>query len=86
MGLLCVAASGSVGSGRMTDVGPQVLYTVILVFVEVGVGLAAMAVLAHPYTRTWARGTLPESMLPAAYRRRDAAADEDDADEQDRQA
>lgn len=86
VGLLCVAASGSVGPGRMTDVGPQVLYTVILVFVEVGVGLAAMAVLAHPYTRTWARGTLPESMLPAAYRRRDAAADEDDADEQDGQA
>jgi len=85
VGLLCVAASGSVGPGRMTDVGPQVLYTVILVFVEVGVGLAAMAVLAHPYTRAWARGTLPESVLPAAYRRRDAAADED-VDEQDDRA
>ena len=85
VGLLCVAASGSVGPGRMTDVGPQVLYTVILVFVEVGVGLAAMAVLAHPYTRAWARGTLPESVLPAAYRRRDAAADED-VDEQDGRA
>ena len=85
VGLLCVAASGSVGPGRMTDVGPQVLYTVILVFVEVGVGLAAMAVLAHPYTRAWARGTLPESVLPAAYRRRDTAADED-VDEQDGRA
>ena len=85
VGLLCVAASGSVGPGRMTDVGPQVLYTVILVFVEVGVGLAAMAVLAHPYTRAWARGTLPESVLSAAYRRRDAAADED-VDEQDDRA
>ena len=43
---------------------------------------ATMAVLAHPYTRAWARGTLPESVLPAAYRRRDAGADED-VDEQD---
>ena len=69
--LLCLAASGSVGPDRMTAVGPLVLYTVILVFVEVGVGLASMAVLAHPYTRTWARNTLPESVLPAAYRRHD---------------
>ena len=84
VGLLCLAASGSVGPGRMTDVGPQVLYTVILVFVEVGVGLAAMAILAHPYTRTWARGALPESILPATDRRRDA--DEDDAEEQDGEA
>ena len=76
VGLLCLAASGSVGPGRMTDVGPQVLYTVILVFVEVGVGLAAMAILAHPYTRTWARG-----ILPAASRRRDT--DEEDVEEQD---
>ena len=83
-GLLCLAASGSVGPGRMTDVGPQVLYTVILVFVEVGVGLAAMAILAHPYTRTWARGALPESILPATDRRRDA--DEDDVEEQDGEA
>ena len=69
----------------MSSVGPLVLYTVILVFVEVGVGLAAMAVLAHPYTRTWARNTLPESVLPAAYRRQDARDDavdeEDDADD-----
>ena len=84
VGLLCLAASGSVGPGRMTDVGPQVLYTVILVFVEVGVGLAAMAILAHPYTRTWARGALPESILPATDRRRDA--DEDDVEEQDGEA
>ena len=49
------------------------------------VALAAMAVLAHPYTRTWARNTLPESVLPAAYRRRDADADED-IDEQDGRA
>ena len=84
VGLLCLAASGSVGPGRMTDVGPQVLYTVILVFVEVGVGLAAMAILAHPYTRTWARGALPESILSATDRRRDA--DEDDVEEQDGEA
>ena len=84
VGLLCLAASGSVGPGRMTDVGPQVLYTVILVFVEVGVGLATMAILAHPYTRTWARGALPESILPATDRRRDA--DEDDVEEQDGEA
>ena len=85
VGLLCLAASGSVGPDRMSSVGPLVLYTVILVFVEVGVGLAAMAVLAHPYTRTWARNTLPESVLPAAYRRQDARDDavdeEDDADD-----
>ena len=49
--------------------------------VEVGVGLAAMAVLAHPYTRTWARNTLPESVLPAAYRRQDVR--EDAVDETD---
>ena len=82
VGLLCVAASGSVGPGRMTDVGPQFLYTVILVFVEVGVGLAAMAVLAHPYTRTWARGALPESVLPASYRRHESS----DVDESDDEA
>ena len=29
VGLLCLAASGSMGPGRMTDVGPQVLYTPI---------------------------------------------------------
>ena len=85
VGLLCLAASGSVGPNRMSSVGPLVLYTVILVFVEVGVGLATMAVLAHPYTRTWARNTLPESVLPAAYRRQDARDDavdeEDDADD-----
>ena len=82
VGLLCVAASGSVGPGRMTDVGPQILYTIILVFVEVGVGLAAMAVLAHPYTRTWARGALPESVLPAVYRRHESS----DLDEPDDEA
>ena len=82
VGLLCVAASGSVGPGRMTDVGPQFLYTVILVFVEVGVALAAMAVLAHPYTRTWARGALPESVLPASYRRHESS----DVDESDDEA
>ena len=84
VGLLCLAASGSVGPDRMSSVGPLVLYTVILVFVEVGVGLAAMAVLAHPYTRAWARNTLPESVLPAPYRRqdvRDDAIDEVDADD-----
>ena len=84
VGLLCLAASGSVGPNRMSSVGPLVLYTVILVFVEVGVGLAAMAVLAHPYTRAWARNTLPESVLPAPYRRqdvRDDAIDEVDADD-----
>ena len=81
VGLLCLAASGSVGPNRMSSVGPLVLYTVILVFVEVGVGLAAMAVLAHPYTRTWARNTLPESVLPAAYRRQDVR--EDAVDETD---
>ena len=81
VGLLCLAASGSVGPDRMSSVGPLVLYTVILVFVEVGVGLAAMAVLAHPYTRTWARNTLPESVLPAAYRRQDVR--EDAVDETD---
>ena len=85
VGLLCLAASGSVGPNRMSSVGPLVLYTVILVFVEVGVGLATMAVLAHPYTRTWARNTLPESVLPAPYRRQDvrddAVDEEDDADD-----
>ena len=85
VGLLCLAASGSVGPNRMSSVGPLVLYTVILVFVEVGVGLAAMAVLAHPYTRAWARNTLPESVLPAPYRRQDvrddAVDEEDDADD-----
>ena len=89
VGLLCLAASGSVGPNRMTAVGPLVFYTVILVFVEVGVGLASMAVLAHPYTRTWARGTLPESVLPAAYRRHDAregAVDEEDNDEDNEEA
>ena len=40
-----------------------------------------MAVLAHPYTRTWARNTLPESVLPAAYRRQDVR--EDAVDETD---
>ena len=81
VGLLCLAASGSMGPGRMTDVGPQVLYTVILVFVEVGVGLAAMAILAHPYTRTWARGALPESRLPVSRRAQEAT--EADGDPQD---
>ena len=81
VGLLCLAASGSVGPGRMTDVGPQVLYTVILVFAEVGAGLAVMAVLAHPYTRTWARDSLLGSVLSTAYRRRDA--DEGDVEGQD---
>ena len=38
--------------------------------------IAAMAILAHPYTRTWARG-----ILPAASRRRDT--DEEDVEEQD---
>jgi len=71
----------------MSSVGPLVLYTVILVFVEVGVGLAAMAVLAvlaHPYTRTWAKNTLPESVLPVAYRRQDARDDavDEEADEE----
>ena len=44
-----------------------------------------MAVLAHPYTRTWARNTLPESALPAAYRRQDAREDAvgEDVDEDD---
>jgi len=81
VGLLCLAASGSMGPGRMIDVGPQVLYTVILVFVEVGVGLAAMAILAHPYTRTWARGALPESRLPVSRRAQEAT--EADGDPQD---
>lgn len=82
VGLLCLAASGSVGPGRMTDVGPRILYTVILVLVEVGVGLAAMAVLAHPYTRTWARGALPESILLAA-RSQEPMQDEDDVVDED---
>ena len=83
VGLLCLAASGAVGPDRMTVVGPLVVYTVILVFVEVGVGLASMAVLAHPYTRTWARNTLPESVLPKGYRRHDAREGvvDDDIDE-----
>ena len=59
VGLLCVAASGSVGPGRMTDVGPQI-----------------------PYTRTWARGALPESVLPASYRRHESS----DVDESDDEA
>ncbi|TFH51443.1 hypothetical protein E4J66_11940 [Actinomyces viscosus] len=82
VGLLCLAASGSVGPGRMTDVGPQILYTVILVLVEVGVGLAAMAVLAHPYTRTWARGALPESILPASRSQEPAEADRSDEEDE----
>ncbi|WP_139738868.1 cell division protein PerM [Actinomyces wuliandei] len=53
-GVACLAASGSVGPGRMADVGPQTGYTVLLVFLEVSVGLGATAVLTHPYTRTWA--------------------------------
>ena len=88
VGLLCLAASGAVGPDRMTVVGPLVVYTVILVFVEVGVGLASMAVLAHPYTRTWARNTLPESVLPKGYRRHDAREGvvDEDIDEEDGEA
>ncbi|WP_167147720.1 DUF6350 family protein [Actinomyces sp. ZJ308] len=82
VGLLCLAASGAVGPGRMTDVGPQVLYTVILVLVEVGVGLAAMAVLAHPYTRTWARGALPGSILPGSRSQEPAAAERSDEEDE----
>ena len=45
------AASGPVGPGRMAQVGPNLLYMVLLIFVEVGAGLLSVAALSHPYAR-----------------------------------
>lgn len=51
VGACCLAASGSIGPGRLTEVGPNTLMTVVLLLVELGVGLVAAAVLVHPRTR-----------------------------------
>lgn len=50
-GACCLAASGSIGPGRLTEVGPNTLMTVVLLLVELGVGQVAAAVLVHPRTR-----------------------------------
>ncbi|WP_244960226.1 DUF6350 family protein [Actinomyces faecalis] len=50
-GACCLAASGSIGPGRLAEVGPNTVMTVVLLLVEVGVGLVAAAVLVHPRTR-----------------------------------
>lgn len=49
--LLCLAASGSIGPGRMAHVGPRTGYVVLLVLIEVGAGLLAGTGLLHPWTR-----------------------------------
>ena len=70
-GLLCLAASGSVGPGRMAHVGPRTGYVVLLVLIEVGAGLLAGAGLLHPWTRRWtadAVGAATEVVGAAATR------------------
>lgn len=68
--LLCWAASGPIGPGRMRDVGPKTGYTTLLMLLESGVGLLAVAALSHPYVRALtSRGVL------ATARVTDAAAD-----------
>lgn len=48
----CLAASGPIGPGRLTVVGPATATTVLLVAVETGVGLVVGCVLVHPWARS----------------------------------
>jgi hypothetical protein len=55
---LALAASGPVGPGRMTQVGPHWGHLCLFIALEIGVGLVAVAVISHPGTRRLAvRGT-----------------------------
>lgn len=49
--LLCLAASGSVGPGRLAEAGPKTVYVVLLVLLETGFGLAAVTAVVHPRVR-----------------------------------
>ena len=81
LGGACLAASGPVGPGTMTVVGPQTGYAVLLVFLEVSAGLGAIAVLSHPYTlslateaASGARQRVGETMESAAESARERRA------------
>ncbi|MBW3069840.1 hypothetical protein GZ998_10060 [Actinomyces sp. 594] len=49
--LACLAASGQVGPGRMTEVGPRSGYVAAIVLLMVLFGVGVVAVLPHPRTR-----------------------------------
>lgn len=49
--LACLAASGPVGPGRMTQVGPHTLMTTAAAALETGVGLVSVSILTHPAIR-----------------------------------
>lgn len=65
--LLALASSGSVGPGRMSEVGPDALAVAIAVAVELGLGALVVVVVAHPDVRALAARWL------GAARRRGAA-------------
>ncbi|PHP53762.1 DUF6350 family protein [Actinomyces ruminis] len=49
--LVCLAASGQIGPGRMAEVGPRSGYVAAIVALMVLVGVGLVAVLPHPRTR-----------------------------------
>lgn len=49
--LVCLAASGQIGPGRMAEVGPRGGYVAAIVALMVLVGVGLVAVLSHPRTR-----------------------------------
>lgn len=49
--IACLLATGSIGPGRMTDVGPRSGLVAGLLLLEVGVAMLAGTAAAHPWTR-----------------------------------